>query len=83
MHIEGWMIEVGIIAVISFVVQLSLLSSDPLSGGEGGAKMLMVGVVAVVSLLGVFLVYQNRPVTTHTHTVAYVQHKSQSHNQGG
>ena len=41
----------------------------------------LVLVLITVGLL--WLMQPHHTATTHTHTVAYVQHKSQSHSQGG
>jgi hypothetical protein len=74
-------IKVGTVTLICVALQLVAVSSENLRALRGVAIL----IIACVGILGAFLVLPNHLVVTHTHahTVAYVQHKAQSHNQGG
>jgi hypothetical protein len=83
---SGTEIEVVIVIGVCIALQLVVMSVDSVADGAKIPFMLVLSgcAVLVVTMISYPQLFAANTTThTHTHTVAYVQHKFQSHNQGG
>jgi type III secretory pathway component EscR len=81
---SGTEMEVAIVIGVCTVLQLVVVSVDSIADGAKIPFMLVLSgcavlVVTMISYPQLFATHTH----THTHTAAYVQHKAQSHSNGG